>query len=255
MTGITLEDFSVFYGSREAITKVSGSFPSGKLTFILGPNGSGKSTLLRALGGAIPFRGKAGIGGRDLSALPPRRRGRLIGVAGQSPGLNSSFTVEEIIAMGRLPYRKFPGGRDAGAKAAVERAVRAMELEGLLLRPASTLSGGERQRTLIAQVIAQDPEVFLLDEPSSALDPRHTVALFRFLRRAAAEGKTAVAAVHDINLAAAFGDFVWLLDGGGIAASGRAEEVLTEEILTRVYGVSFVPLKSEEGGRVMWRAV
>ncbi len=255
MTGVAVDSLSVFYGGREAVKKISGLLPSGSLTFILGPNGSGKSTLLKALGGAVPFRGRAAAGDRDLSALSFRKRGRLIGMAGQSPGLNSSFTVEEIVAMGRLPHRKFPGGRDGGAEAAVERAVCAMDLRRLLRRPASTLSGGERQRTLIAQVIAQDPEVFLLDEPSSALDPKHTVGLFRFLRRMAAEGKTVAAAVHDINLAAEFGDWVWMLHEGALAASGRVEEVLTEETLSGVYGVPFIPFRSCRGGRLLWRAV
>ena len=110
---------------------------------------------------------------------------------------------------------------------------------------------------MIAQAIAQEPEIFLLDEPSSALDPKHTLGLFRFLRRAAAEGKTVAAAVHDINLAAEFGDCVWLLGGDGLAASGRVKDVLTGEVLSSVYGVSFAPLwrGAGEGERVLWRAV
>ena len=255
MTGVTLKDFSASYGGRTVLRGVSGVFPPGGLTFILGPNGSGKSTLLKALGGAIPYRGEVKVGELDLASAPGRIRGRLVGVAGQAPSLNTPFTAGEIIAMGRLPHRRFPGGGDEGAMAGVERAARAMELDGLLERPASTLSGGERQRTLIAQVIAQDPQVFLLDEPSSALDPRHTLALFRFLKKAASEGRTVAAAVHDINLAAEFGDWVWLLNDGGLHASGRAEEVLTAQVLSKVYGVSFAPLAPADGGRPLWRAV
>ncbi len=108
-----------------------------------------------------------------------------------------------------------------------------MELVDLLDRPLTTLSGGERQRAMIAQAIAQEPEIFLLDEPSSALDPKHTLGLFRFLRRAAAEGKTVAAAVHDINLAAEFGDCVWILGENGLAASGRVKDVLTGRCFPR----------------------
>ena len=255
MTGVTLKDFSASYGGRAVLQGISGVFPSGALTFILGPNGSGKSTLLKALGGALPFRGEVKVGEHDLASVPARIRGRLVGVAGQAPSLNTPFTAGEIIAMGRLPHRKFPGGGDERGKEALERAARAMELDGLLTRQASTLSGGERQRTLIAQVIAQDPKVFLLDEPSSALDPKHTLGLFRFLKRVAGEGRTVAAAVHDINLAAEFADWVWLLNDGDLHASGRAEEVLTAKILSKVYGVSFAPVSPAGGGRPLWRAV
>jgi iron complex transport system ATP-binding protein len=257
MKGVSVRDLSAGYGGKTVLRGISGDFPQGALTFLLGPNGSGKSTLLRALGGALPHGGTVTLCGRDGSSLSSRERGRLVGVVTQSPSLNFPFTVEEVIAMGRLPHRTFFGSPDVRGREAVRRAAEAMELEDLLDRPLTTLSGGERQRTMIAQAIAQEPEVFLLDEPSSALDPRHTLALFRFLRQAAAEGKTVAAAVHDINLAAEFGDCVWLLGGDGLAASGRVKDVLTGEVLSSVYGVSFAPLGrgGGEGERVLWRAV
>lgn len=182
MTGVSVRDLSAGYGGKTVLRGISGDFPPGALTFLLGPNGSGKSTLLRALGGALPHGGTVTLCGRDGASLSSRERGRLVGVVTQSPSLNFPFTVEEVIAMGRLPHRKLLGSPDVRGREAVRRAAEAMELEDLLDRPLTTLSGGERQRTMIAQAIAQEPEVFLLDEPSSALDPRHTLALFRFLR-------------------------------------------------------------------------
>lgn len=257
MTGVSVRDLSAGYGGRTVLRGISGDFPPGALTFILGPNGSGKSTLLRALGGALPCRGTVSFCGRDAASLSSRERGRLVGVVTQSPSLNFPFSVEEVIAMGRLPHRKFLGNPDVRGREAVRRAAETMELEDLLDRPLTTLSGGERQRTMIAQAIAQEPEVFLLDEPSSALDPKHTLALFRFLRQSAGQGKTVAAAVHDINLAAEFGDCVWLLGQYGLAASGRVKDVLTAEVLSSVYGVAFAPLGrgAGEGERVLWRAV
>jgi len=257
MTGVSVRDLSAGYGGRTVLRGISGDFLPGALTFLLGPNGSGKSTLLRALGGALPHGGTVTLCGRDGASLSSRERGRLVGVVTQSPSLNFPFTVEEVIAMGRLPHRTFLGSPDVRGREAVRRAAEAMELVDLLDRPLTTLSGGERQRAMIAQAIAQEPEIFLLDEPSSALDPKHTLGLFRFLRQAAAEGKTVAAAVHDINLAAEFGDCVWILGENGLAASGRVKDVLTGEVLSSVYGVSFAPLwrGAGEGERVLWRAV
>ena len=251
-----MQSFSVYYGKRRALGGLSGEFPSGAMTFILGPNGSGKSTLLRALGGALPYEGALFLGGREGRSLSAAERGRMVGVVSQSPPPDFPFTVEEVVAMGRLPHRRFFAPFDPLAAGAVERAARAMGLEDLLERPLPTLSGGERQRAMVAQAIAQEPEIFLLDEPSSALDPGHALALFKFFRSQASGGKTVIAAVHDINLAAEFGDFVWILDKGCLAASGPVGEVLTGDLLSSVYAVSFAPLKRADGeGPVLWRAV
>lgn len=256
MTTVSVQNLSVSYGGRRALEAVAGDFLPGALTFILGPNGSGKSTLLRAVGGAVSYEGSIVLDGREGRSLSQRERGRMVGVVSQSPSGDFPFTVEEVVAMGRLPHRKLFSPSNRRDCDAVKAAAEAMGLEDLLSRPLPTLSGGERQRTMIAQVIAQEPEVFLLDEPSSALDPGHTLGLFKFFRSLASGGKTVVATVHDINLAAEFGDFVWILDKGRLAASGPGGEVLTEEVLSSVYSVPFVPLRREEGGGpVLWRAV
>ena len=134
-----------------------------------------------------------------------------------------------------------------------------MELGEMLSRRVSSLSGGEKQRVLIAQVIAQQPEVFLLDEPSSALDPRHTLRLFRFLRKYAREGATVVAAAHDINLAAEYADCVCFLKNGRIEAFGDVEDALNDTVLSSVYDVPFASfdadLREDGRWRRVWRAV
>jgi len=266
MKGISVSSLTAGYGGRTVLRDISGVLPAGAVTFILGPNGSGKSTLLRTLGGALPFRGRIRFSGRDAASLSSRERGRLLGVVTQSPSLNFPFTVEEVITMGRLPHRSFLK-KDEGGRTAVSRASREMELEELRDRPLPSLSGGERQRTMIAQVIAQEPEIFLLDEPSSALDPNHALKLFRFLERMAAEGKTVAAAAHDINLAAEFGSFVWIMKEGRLAAAGKTGDVLKGDILSSVYGSTFVPYRREwtdfsgpaparnGGEKILWRAV
>jgi iron complex transport system ATP-binding protein len=254
MTGVVVSELHAAYGSRVVLRDICGVFPAGAVTFVLGPNGSGKSTLLRVLGGGMPFSGSVRVGETELSSLPARRRGRLVGVVTQSPTVSFPFTVREVVEMGRLPHRRFLRGMSDGDGAAVRCAIDAMELGDLLSRRVPALSGGERQRAVIAQVIAQDTEVILLDEPSSALDPRHTLRLFRFLGAAAAAGRTVVAAVHDINLAAEFGDRVWILKDGALVASGTVEGTLTKDILSEVYDVPFESVGRGRGKNI-WRAV
>ncbi len=254
MTDVVVSRLEAAYGSRIALRGVSGTFPSGAVTFVLGPNGSGKSTLLRAVGGGMSFSGSIRIGNSDLASLPARRRGRLLGVVTQSPPPSFPFSVREVVEMGRLPHRRFLRGMSDDDEAAVRRAIDAMELADLSPRSLPTLSGGERQRAMIAQVVAQETDILLLDEPSSALDPRHTIRLFRLLGAAAAEGRTVVVSVHDINLAAEFGDRVWILKDGALVAEGAVEETLTKEILSEVYDVPFEAIGSGREKK-LWRVI
>jgi iron complex transport system ATP-binding protein len=257
-----MDGVSAGYGGKRVLSGISARFPAGSLACLLGPNGSGKSTMLRLLGGALPFSGEVSINGQSLRQLPASRRGRLVGVVSQSPAMLFPFTVEEVILLGRLPHRTLLSGWTREDRERAASAAHEMELGSLLFRKVSSLSGGEKQRALIAQVIAQRPEVFLLDEPSSALDPRHTLRLFRFLRRCAGEGKTVIVAVHDINLAAEFADIVCFLKGGSLAAIGCAGETLSEAVLSEVYDVSFSSFETGtpcafggERGRKLWRAL
>jgi len=257
--GIQLDGVCAGYAGRRVFDGISAEFPSGALTMLLGPNGSGKSTLLRLLGGALPFSGNAVLAGRPLRRLSSGQRGKLVGMVSQSPSLSFPFTVEEVVLLGRLPHRKLLSGWTTEDRTRAVEAAREMELDALLSRRVSSLSGGEKQRVLIAQVIAQQPEVFLLDEPSSALDPRHTLRLFRFLRKCAREGATVVAAVHDINLAAEYADSVCFLKNGRIEAFGDVEEALNDSVLSSVYDVPFASfgadLREDGRWRRVWRAV
>ena len=257
--GIALDRVSAGYGSAPVLKEISAFFPSGELTMLLGPNGCGKSTLLRLLGGALAYSGRVSLNGYGLGAFSPGRRGRIVGLVPQSPSLKFPFSVEEVVLLGRLPHRKFLSGWTEEDRRRMMEAVREMELEELRSRSVSSLSGGEKQRVVIAQVIAQNPGVFLLDEPSSALDPRHTLRLFRFLRRRTREGATVVAAVHDVNLAEEYADCVCFLKEGRLKAFGDVEKTLDETTLASVYDVPFASLGADvrEDGRWrrVWRAV
>jgi iron complex transport system ATP-binding protein len=245
---IRFSGLDVGYRGRLVLKELNGVICPGTLTALIGPNGSGKSTLLLALSGLLPYNGSLTLGERELSGISRRELGRLVGVVPQQTRMSAPFTVYEVVALGRLPYHRVSGEDDRLILEAVER----MELERLLFRDVTKLSGGEAQRVSVAAVLAQDPPVMLLDEPASALDPRHTARLFSLLRELAAEGKTIIAVAHDVNLAAAFADFILAVKDGKILFSAPAVE-LDGAVLERVYDTSFEFYTSAVGKRA-WHA-
>ncbi|MDR2527580.1 MAG: ABC transporter ATP-binding protein [Synergistaceae bacterium] len=236
------------YGEGFILSELCGTIRPGTLTALIGPNGSGKTTLMRVFSGLLPYSGKLTLGERELSKIPRRELGRVVGVVPQQTRMNAPFTVYEVVTLGRLPHQGTSDEDDGFVLKAVAR----MELERLLFRDVTRLSGGEAQRVSVAAALAQDPPVMLLDEPASALDPRHTTRLFSLLRELAAEGKTVVATAHDVNLAAAFADFILAMKGGKILFDAPAKE-LNEAVLERVYDTPFEPYISVAGKRA-WHA-
>ncbi len=209
---------------------------------IVGPNGSGKSTLLRALSRALrPAQGAVLLNGRELYAeWTAPDAAQHLAVMPQETAVSLDFTVREVVRMGRsphLPRRPF-AAESAGDEQIVTDALAAVGLTALADRVVPTLSGGERQRVLFARALAQQPDVLLLDEPTSHLDLRHqseTLALAHSL--AHTHGKAVLAVLHDVNLAAAWCDEIVLVSEGEIAAQGTPAEALTPETLLQVYGL------------------
>jgi len=214
----------------------------GAFVGIVGPNGSGKSTLLHALSRALrPALGVVLLGGSDLYAdWKARDAAQSLAVMPQETAVSLDFTVREVVRMGRsphLPRRPF-AAETAADELVVTDALAAVGLTDLAERIVPTLSGGERQRVLLARALAQQPEVLLLDEPTSHLDLRHqsgTLALAHSL--AHTQGKAVLAVLHDVNLAAAWCDEIVLVSEGRIAAQGPPAEALTSETLLEVYGI------------------
>lgn len=207
----------------------------GELVAVVGANGAGKSTLLRLLAGDLrPAGGAVLLDGRPLDSYPAHELARLRAVLPQQSRIEFSFTVRQVVEMGRSPY--LGRGSDAGAHAAaVESAMRAADVVGLAERVYPGLSGGEQARTCLARVLAQDTPVVLLDEPTAALDIRHQHQVLGVVRGLAARGKAVLAVVHDLNLAAAYATRVAAMHRGVIAADGPPAEVLTADVLSRIY--------------------
>jgi iron complex transport system ATP-binding protein len=203
---------------------------------VVGPNGAGKTTLLRTLNGVVePDDGVVYVCGDDIGSLSSRETARRVATLPQSTDVSFDFTVEEVVRMGRHPHAsRFGGGAedDAAVHGAMDRA----DVAAFAGRSVNDVSGGERQRVLLARCLAQDADVLLLDEPTASLDVARAVETLSLVRSLVDEGRTVVAAIHDLDLAARFCDRLTLLDEGRVVASGAPEGVLTEESVESVFG-------------------
>ena len=262
---VRISELAAGYRGRPVLAGVSLELSPGELVAVVGPNGAGKTTLLRAISGALPpSAGAVYLDGKALGRLSPREVARRLAVVEQRPQVGFDFTVRELVELGRLPHLKFPDRLTPRDEEAVEEALAAVGLSGLAGRRFSTLSGGEKQRVFLAIALAQEPQVLLLDEPTAHLDVRHQLELMELVAERAQEGLAVLAAMHDLNLAAAFADRMILLVEGRVLAQGRPEEVLTRENLRAAFGVEarverdetgvlhirFLPRKSQAGNPV-----
>lgn len=219
-----------------ALDRISLRASEGQLTAVIGPNGSGKSTLLRLLlGTLIPESGKAIFRDRDLAAWSRPELAREVGVVPQGEETVFPMTVRELVAMGRYPHLGSWRREGEGDRRAIEHAMERCDIAHLAERDATTLSAGEGQRARLARALAQEPGALALDEPTVALDVAHEMAIFEQLREQGRAGVTVLLVTHSLNLAARYADRLILLDRGRLAADGSPDEVLTAEVVQRVY--------------------
>ncbi len=242
--------FSV--GEKRILHDVSFSLGRGELVGVIGPNGAGKTTLLRLASGLLPpSSGSVSFSGEKLAALRPRTRARLVSFMSQDIPQEISFSVLEVVLMGRYPHLARFQRESAEDIEKARRMLAYVGLSGFEERPFGELSGGERQLALFARVLAQEAELVVLDEPSSHLDLRHEDAIFSMAQELAREGRGVLASVHNLNVASHYCGRLILLDRGMVAAAGKAEEVLAPALLQRVYGVKAIVSRSAATGSVM----
>lgn len=230
------------------------TFPDARVTAVVGPNGAGKSTLLKCLAAVHrPRRGAVLIDGQDLAALPGKSRARLVGYVPQEPSYTFNYAVLDFVLTGRsafIPAFSSPARRDIEA---AREALLFVGLEGFEDRPFFELSSGERRLVLIARTLAQRPEVLLLDEPTTFLDPRHEVEVMELVRRLADEtGKTVIVTLHALDMAVKYADEMVFMKGGVVVAAGPPAEVLDERLLRAVYDID-ISLLDVGGRRVVVR--
>ena len=217
---------------------VSLSAGQGELVGLIGPNGAGKSTLLRAISGTVGHTdGVVRLEGADIETLSSREVATRLALVPQIAPYTHGFTAVELVLMGRYPHLgrfQIEGSEDQHI---ARDAMRMTETERFAERTLDTLSGGERQRVFVSRALAQQPRILLLDEPTSNLDVLHQLKVLDLVRQLVDDGLTAIAAIHDLNLAARYCDRLVLLRHGRVLAEGTPGEVLTPETIESAFGV------------------
>lgn len=237
-----------YEGSDWTLGGVSFALRAGEVLAIIGPNGSGKSTLLRLAAGVLaPQSGRVRLAGRDMSAVDRRDIARTLGYLPQNIPYAFDYAVEEVVAMGRFPHLTGLGFLTTADQQVITESLRKTETLPFRERSLSRLSGGERQRVFLASVLAQEPHVLLLDEPTASLDIHHQAQFFRLLRRLAAEGIAVAVVTHDLNVASFYCTRLLLMRNGALACEGDAEAVLRQDILSAVYGEALTVQRDAAG--------
>lgn len=223
--------------------------PEGRITTLIGANGSGKSTLFNLLTKNLkPTGGTVHLRGGDVSALRLRDFARLVAIVHQRNSAPGDLTVEKLVGYGRFPYHGM--GSAANTEEDERMVAWALEVTGLTeyaKRPVSALSGGQAQRVWIAMALAQGSDVLLLDEPTTYLDIRYQLDILHLVKRLNSEfGMTVVMVLHDVNQALRYSDNLVALAGGRIVAQGAPDDIITSDLLEKVYGVR-LPVATIEG--------
>lgn len=235
---IELENIGVEIGGTTILEEVSLDVPKGQFLALVGPNGAGKTTLLRTCNGLVsPTNGSVRIDGYDIATQSARSVGRLVATVPQETTLAFDFNVESVVTMGRTPHQSRFHSADESDRAAVRSALERTDTARFADRSVEALSGGERQRVVFARALAQETPVLLLDEPTASLDINHQIRTLKLARTLAGDGKTVIAAIHDLDLAARFCDRVVLLSDGELLSEGSPRSVLTSERLEETFGI------------------
>lgn len=240
---VTVNDLSVRYGAADVISGLDLVAEAGQILTVIGPNGSGKSSLVKAIAGVIPHGGTIAF---DGSPRWPER----IGYMPQDIGGRTALTVLETVLLGRMGRLGLRVG--AADLDAVEAVLSELGLVSLAGRYLGELSGGQRQLVFLAQALASEPALLLLDEPISALDIRHQLAVMEVVLQATRErGLTTLVVLHDLNIAARFADEIVVMQRGRIAGRGRPEATIEPAMIARVFEVQAAMCAAPDGKPIM----
>jgi iron complex transport system ATP-binding protein len=242
------EALTVHLQERPAVSSVSFELTAPGLVALAGPNGAGKSTLLKALAGLLPLSsGHVSLDGVAIPSWSAAERARKIAYMPQDRVVHWDLPARRVVALGRLPHRRPGAAENDVDRAAIAKALKAVDAQHLADRPVLQLSGGERARILMARALAQEARVLLADEPAAGLDPAHQWSLFETLQRVATAGVRVIVAMHDLTLISRFATEVVVLADGRTMAHGAPALVLTPSRLADVYGIHVQTLPTTNG--------
>jgi len=241
------------YDKKAVVSGVEINALKGQVICLIGPNGAGKSTILRTLAGMLaPVGGAVYIGNNDIRSITPNDLAKQMAVV-LTESLNVNMTsAYEIASMGRIPYTGFFGRLNADDHRIVRECMQIVGAAELSERDFSSLSDGEKQKILIARALAQEPELIILDEPTSHLDIKHKIEILRILNRlSAVNGVTVILALHDLDIAVKNCQFVMLIKDGKVAAQGRPEDIIGKDTIGDLYGIEGAEFNSVMGSLEM----
>lgn len=249
---ISLHDIRLSYGKRTIVDRLSLEIPRGKFTVMAGPNGCGKSTVLKSLIHTLAVQaGEIRIEGRPLAQLGSRQLSWMVSLLPQHLLAPEGVSVRQLVGYGRSPHTNIWNRLNQGDVGLVETAMRRMDVADLADREVGALSGGQQQRAWLAMVLAQQTPIVLLDEPTSYLDISHQIEVLHLCQELAAEGKTVVAVLHDLNQAFRYADHVAVLQDGKLVATGTPENVASEDLVRVTSGIAARIIADPEAQRPM----
>ncbi|HEY8363717.1 MAG TPA: ABC transporter ATP-binding protein [Tissierellaceae bacterium] len=239
MYAVEVENLQFGYYKEKIIDNISFKIDEGKFVSLIGPNGSGKSTILKLLNHLYyPWEGRILIDNQDINSFKKKELARKVSFVPQNTLIDFDFTVEDIVLMGRYPYKKRFEKYNEKDYEVVYEALKSTNTFGIKDKYITEISGGERQRVIIAKALAQETPIILLDEPTSHLDLNHQIEILNLLKKLNREKKTTIIiAIHDINLALRYSDEIIIINSGKIIDNGKPEKVITEENIEKVYNI------------------
>ncbi|WP_416485666.1 ABC transporter ATP-binding protein [Streptomyces sp. CL12] len=247
---LSAEHVTLAYDQRVIAEQLSVEIPDHSFTVIVGPNACGKSTLLRALSRMLkPSQGRVLLDGQAIGSLPAKQVARTLGLLPQSAVAPEGITVADLVGRGRYPHQGLLRQWSTEDERVVQESMRQTGVAELAERYVDELSGGQRQRVWIAMALAQQTPLLLLDEPTTYLDIQHQIDVLDLCAELhETQGRTLVAVLHDLNHAARYATHLIALRGGEVIAEGAPNDIVTAELVERVFGLKCQVIEDPETG-------